>query len=431
MNLLSRIRRLFILIIIRLTRIPLYLENLGETSIWSWSWAITLLSYIRVIFVTYTGAQSFGQRHKNWNSLIIAGLLTRLLICFNSDNMLVFYVFFELRALIIFLIVLRLGYQPERLEARLYLLLFTVFTSLPFFALILYLGERRGITVFLRARLAPLRGLSEINRVVSVILVLGFLTKFPMYFVHIWLPKAHVEASTTGSILLAGILLKLGRFGLFRVICLLRVTPLINYISFFALLGGALISIFCVRITDLKILVAYSSVAHMSLVLRGILTITQLGQLGGLRIRVAHGVTSSALFFGVGTFYSWSNSRLYLLNSGYFIWAPRFAFFWFIFCCRNMGTPPAFNFWSELILIFSIVGNEVLTLGVLAIALFFAVAFNIIIYIRSQRQKEVSQLTYSLNFNLKEQRIFLLHLVWLLRLTFFFDIFFKYGENTF
>jgi hypothetical protein len=67
----------------------------------------------------------------------------------------------------------------------------------------------------------------------------------------------------------------------------------------------------------------------------------------------------------------------------------------------------------------------------LAIALFFAVAFNIVMYIRSQRQKEVRQLTYSLNFNLKEQRIFLFHLVWLLRLTFFFDIFFKYGENTF
>jgi formate hydrogenlyase subunit 3/multisubunit Na+/H+ antiporter MnhD subunit len=99
--------------------------------------------------------------------------------------MIVFYVFFELRALIIFLIVLRLGYQPERLEARLYLLLFTVFTSLPFFALIIYLGERRGITAFLRVRASPLRGLSEMNRIVSIILILGFLTKFPMYFVHV------------------------------------------------------------------------------------------------------------------------------------------------------------------------------------------------------------------------------------------------------
>lgn len=125
-----------------------------------------------------------------------------------------------------------------------------------------------------------------------------------------------MEASTTGSMLLAGVLLKLGRFGLGRLLGILRLTRLPQFFAFFALVGGALIRILCVRITDLKMLVAYSSVAHMSLVITGILRLSFLGQVGGLAISISHGITSSALFFGVGRLYSQSNSRLSLLNRG-------------------------------------------------------------------------------------------------------------------
>lgn len=106
-------------------------------------------------------------------------------MCFNVNNIIFFYTFFELRALIIFLIVLSLGYQPERLEASLYLLLFTVFTSLPFFGVILILSVERGLVEFTLLKNNRNRGLFPERGLFSLMLIVGVLTKFPMYFVHI------------------------------------------------------------------------------------------------------------------------------------------------------------------------------------------------------------------------------------------------------
>lgn len=237
-----------------------------------------------------------------------------LIGCFYAERALIFYIFFEARALIIFFFVLRFGYQPERYTARFYLLLFTALSALPFVFSLFTLGKEFSTLRFDTLKFDHLFFVTDFTRFLTLILGLGFLVKFPMYLFHIWLPKAHVEASSRGSILLAGIILKLGTYGLFRIGGLVRGSVLSNYILFFSIMGGLVIRALCCRLIDFKVLIAYSSVTHIRLVIRAILSSRNLGEIGSLGISLGHGVISSGLFFGAGLFYKASNSRLFIFN---------------------------------------------------------------------------------------------------------------------
>lgn len=237
-----------------------------------------------------------------------------LIGCFYTESVLFFYIIFEARALVIFFFILRFGYQPERFTASLYLLLFTALSALPFVIAVLVLAKEFGALRFEILKLDQIFYTTGFTSLVSLILGLGFIVKFPMYIFHIWLPKAHVEASRSGSMLLAGILLKLGTYGLFRVRGLVRRRVLAQYVLFFRLVGGLIVRIICCRLVDFKVLIAYSSVAHISLVIRGVLTSRELGEVRSLGMSLGHGVISSALFFGAGLYYRASGSRLFIFN---------------------------------------------------------------------------------------------------------------------
>ena len=157
--------------------------------------------------------------------------------------------------------------------------------------------------------------------------LIAFLVKFPIFLGHLWLPKAHVEAPVIGSIILAAILLKLGGFGVIRIISLIYSRFILNLFISISLLGSGIIGLICLNQLDIKVIIAYSSVAHMGLVIGRFLYLTAIGFSGGLLLIVAHGLSSSVIFFGGNVLYVRRFSRSLLVIKGILTSYPLFAFF--------------------------------------------------------------------------------------------------------
>lgn len=161
----------------------------------------------------------------------------------------------------------------------------------------------------------------------TILRVLAFLVKFPMFTFHLWLPKAHVEAPVSGSIILAGVLLKLGGYGLIRIYFLLRENLIIILIISISLIGSGLLGIICLIQRDIKVVIAYSSVVHIALIIVGVLIINNIGVEGAILVIIAHGICSSGIFAGANLIYERSHSRRYFLNKGYLNTTPFFSIF--------------------------------------------------------------------------------------------------------
>nr|YP_008999701.1 NADH dehydrogenase subunit 4 [Lamprotula leaii]AFC97500.1 NADH dehydrogenase subunit 4 [Lamprotula leaii] len=290
--------------------------------------------------------------HKSGNNCMsfVFGVLILTLVlvfCFSFSSLLNFYILFEFSLIPILLIILGWGYQPERLQAGKYMMLYTVSASLPLLVLILLVLVRGG-TVFWWFSCVDF----QLGWLVTLCASLAFMVKLPVYGFHLWLPKAHVEAPVAGSMILAGVLLKLGGYGLVRIFCVLGLFSsfVMTVVFCLGLGGGVVASLICFAQNDVKALVAYSSVGHMSLVLGGVFSSTEWGWLGCLLMMVAHGLCSSGMFFLASESYKcYSTRSLYLVKGGLAL-IPGIALCWFVMCAINMAAPPSLNLWAELML---------------------------------------------------------------------------------
>nr|YP_654704.1 NADH dehydrogenase subunit 4 [Flustrellidra hispida]AAZ76750.1 NADH dehydrogenase subunit 4 [Flustrellidra hispida] len=270
---------------------------------------------------------------------------------FLADNYLVMYASLEGSLIPTVLIINMWGYQPEKITSMLYLLMYTITLSLPLLLVLLSLFTSYTSFSMLWFYLSP-----AFSPVLWVA-VLAFLVKTPIWSVHFWLPRAHVQAPLAGSVILAGALLKLGGWGIY---CIVNVYGPHNMYTFFfalALGGGALVVTLCLRSTDIKSLIAYSSVIHMATMLAGLFTYSLTGWSGALCMMVAHGLTSPAMFILANSNYEINSSRNLLHMKGLATSQPVLMLMWFLTMCSNMSVPPVLSFMSEIMLYASIMSS--------------------------------------------------------------------------
>ena len=286
-----------------------------------------------------------SQKSFNILCLGLAGVLT---LRFSCERLLSYYYFFESSLLPLIIIVLGWGYQPERLQASLYMFFYTIGASLPLLLrLVMIQGELNStsLTCLFRGEFAG-------RAFFSVTLILAFLVKFPIFMAHLWLPKAHVEAPVAGSMALAGILLKLGGYGIILILVAGGTTGLFNeFVIRGRLVGGSLLGVLILRLTDLKVAIAYSSVVHIGMVIAVLLSSDYLGLLGGAWMMVAHGFCSSGIFRIANIMYERSHSRGLTSNKGVIRALPGLRLFWFLLVVLNFSGPFTLNLFREILMI--------------------------------------------------------------------------------
>lgn len=307
-------------------------------------------------------------REINYNLLVLRQVLIFIrVIFFFSNNLIILYIFFELSMFPIIIIILGYGSQIEKINSFYYLLFYASFCSFPF--LFLYFQYDLRFT------------LVYLDKVLSwelfFLLSLGFIIKFPVYFLHLWLPKAHVEAPTTARILLAGLLLKLGTAGFLRIIgSFIFIHE--NFWLMLSFLGMLLGSFCCIFQRDSKSLAAYSSVTHIGFLLICLVYISLQGKISSLILILAHGYTSTLIFYFIGEFYHSSNTRIIYYFNSLFSVILIFGIFVSLVFLSNAGVPPSMSFISEFISI-SFIYNKSQVIFV-SILLYFFFAFYYSIY---------------------------------------------------
>jgi len=270
-------------------------------------------------------------------------------------DLLGFFIFFESTLVPIFLMILLYGSRERRVRAAFMIAIYTLLGSIFLYIIILYCYSKFGTCNFYFLKQVSLSIFEE--KLFWILFFLGFSTKIPVAPLHIWLPEAHVEAPTVGSVLLAVILLKLGSYGMFRFILELVPYQTKNFNSFFGIFSILSIwytSLTALRQIDLKKIIAYSSVGHMNVIMLGFLFFNAEALEGSLFQMLSHGLVSGSLFFSIGSFYLRFKVRSIEYLGGLMTVFPLLSIFFLLFCMANISFPGTSSFVGEFMIFFGI-----------------------------------------------------------------------------
>nr|YP_010950406.1 NADH dehydrogenase subunit 4 [Bathyraja taranetzi]WMI36336.1 NADH dehydrogenase subunit 4 [Bathyraja taranetzi] len=353
------------------------------------------------------------KRQQIYISLLII-LQASLILAFSATEMILFYIMFETTLIPTLIIITRWGNQTERLNAGIYFLFYTLAGSLPLLIALLTLQKDLGSLSMLILQYPNTINLySWTNKFWWVACMIAFLVKMPLYGVHLWLPKAHVEAPIAGSMILAAVLLKLGGYGMMRIIVMLN--PLTKEMAYpfliLAIWGIIMTSSICLRQTDLKSLIAYSSVSHMGLVAAAILIQTPWSFAGATALMIAHGLISSMLFCLANTNYERIHSRTLLLARGTQIILPLMGTSWFLANLANLALPPSPNLVGELLIITSLFKWSNWTILLTGIGILLTASYSLYMFLMTQRGPTPQHMLFLSPSHTREHLLMYLHLL--------------------
>ena len=322
-----------------------YYLGIDGLSIW-----LVLLTALITVVVVIAGWRVITERVAQYMAsfLILSGLMVGV---FAAMDGLLFYVFFEATLLPMYIIIGVWG-GPNRVYAAFKFFLYTLLGSLLTLVAIIYLYSQSGTFEILAWHELPLTMREQM--LIFVAFLLAFAVKVPMWPVHTWLPDAHVEAPTGGSVVLAAVMLKLGAYGFLRFS--LPIAPDASHELSWLMIALSLVAVIYIGLvalvqTDMKKLVAYSSVAHMGYVILGFFIFNQLGAQGAIIQMISHGFVSGAMFLCIGVLYDRLHSRNIADYGGVVNTMPRFAALFMLFSMANSGLPATSGFVGEFLVI--------------------------------------------------------------------------------
>ena len=308
---------------------------------------VFLTAFLIFLCILFSWESPFLKEH--FINLLVLDFL--LILVFSVLDLLLFYIFFEAILIPMFLLIGFLGSRARKIRAAYLLFFYTLFGSVLMLIGLIYIYSVVG-TLNLEYVISY-KFSSQEQYWLWLAFFMSFASKIPMFPFHIWLPEAHVEAPTIGSVLLAGILLKLGVYGFLRFSLTLfpeasfYFSPLIYLLS---IIGILYTSFTAIRQTDIKRIIAYSSIAHMNLVTLGIFSFNTLGLDGAILQSLSHGFVSGGMFLMIGILYDRYHTRLLFYYSGLVHMMPVYASFLLVLTMANIALPGTSSFVGEFLL---------------------------------------------------------------------------------